>query len=263
VITERIRTLVVDDEPLARSSLRVLLSADAEIDLLGECATGRAALDVLQRTPADLVFLDVQMPGLDGFEVLRNLDASAAPAVVFVTAFDDYALQAFDVGAVHYLLKPFDDARFAAVLQRAKEHVRGRRLQSAARRLAELCAAPANEPAHLTRLTVKESGRIHLIPVEQIDWIEAEDYYVQIHAGGRSHLLRQSLRELEAQLDPRRFLRIHRSTLVNVDRIKALEPHDHGECWVLLDNGRRFKLSRTHRDRLEALDLCARRSPRG
>lgn len=253
--TERIRTLVVDDEPLARSSLRLLLSADEEIELVGECSTGRAAIETLQRARVELLFLDVQMPGMDGFEVLRTAGPHAPAAVVFVTAFDNYALQAFDVGAVHYLLKPFDDARFAAVLGRAKEHIRGLRVQSVARKLAELCttAPAAPVPAYLKRLTVKEGGKVLLVPVEQIDSIEAEDYYVQVHVGNRSHLLRQSLRELEAQLDPRRFLRIHRSTLVNVERIKELQPHEHGECWVLLHNGRHFKLSRTYRDRLDEL----------
>ncbi|WP_254614718.1 MULTISPECIES: LytTR family DNA-binding domain-containing protein [unclassified Myxococcus] len=256
---ERLRTLVVDDEPLARQSLRSLLAGDAGMEVVGECATGREAIKVLRQGPVDVLFLDIQMPGADGFEVLRAVGPGAAGAVVFVTAFDTYALQAFDVGAVHYLLKPFDDARFASVLARAKERVRGLRVQGMARQLGELYSAeepvpaarPVASPTYLERLAVKEAGRVLLVPVEQIDWVEAEDCYVQVHVGSRSHLLRQSLRELEAQLDPRRFLRIHRSTLVNLERVRELQPLFHGEYWVQLHDGRRLKLSRSFRDRLD------------
>ncbi|MCY1023872.1 LytR/AlgR family response regulator transcription factor [Pyxidicoccus sp. MSG2] len=266
LLSERIRTLVVDDEHLARKSLRLLLSADPDIEVVGECATGRKAIQALQQGPVDLLFLDIQMPGVDGFEVLQAAGPGAASAVVFVTAFDTHALRAFDVGAIHYLLKPFDDARFASVLARAKAHVSGLRVQGMARKLGELCAAvapapaapPALAPTYLERLAVKEAGRVLLVPVEQIDWAEAEDYYVQVHVGGRAHLLRQSLRELEAQLDPRRFLRIHRSTLVNLERVKELQPLFHGEFWVLLHDGRRLKLSRSYRDRLDQV-LSVRR----
>ncbi|MBF5042186.1 response regulator transcription factor [Aggregicoccus sp. 17bor-14] len=251
-----IRALVVDDERLARKSLQVLLSADAEVELVGECGRPQEAVRLLKQRPVDLLFLDVQMPGMDGFELLEAAGTQAA--VVFVTAFEQHALRAFEVRAVDYLLKPYDDERFATVLARAKAHVRGQRLQALAQQLAGMVASPAAPPApsaprHLERLVVRESGRVTLLPVEQVDWVEADDYYVQVHAGGKSHLLRQSLRELETQLDPQRFLRIHRSTLVNVARVKSLEPLFHGEYWVVLQDGHKLKLSRSFRDRLDAL----------
>src|SRR5215218_5957146 len=252
---ERIRTLVVDDERLARQSLHLLLSSDAEVELVGECGRPQEALRLLKQRAVDLLFLDVQMPGMDGFELLEAAGTDAA--VVFVTAFEQHALRAFEVRAVDYLLKPYDDERFAAVLARAKAHVRGQRLQALAQQLAGLVAAPAAAappPArHLERLVLRDAGRVTLLPVDQIDWVEADDYYVQVHAGGKSHLLRQSLRELEEGLDPQRFLRIHRSTLVNVARVKSLEPLFHGEYWVVLHDGNRLKLSRSYRDRLDAL----------
>ena len=252
---EPIRALVVDDERLARKSLSVLLSADAEVELVGECGRPQEAVRLLKQRSVDLLFLDVQMPGMDGFELLEAARSTAA--VVFVTAFEQHALRAFEVRAVDYLLKPYDDERFATVLARAKAHVRGQRLQALAQQLAGLVSGPATPapPAarYLERLVLRESGRVTLLPVEQIDWIQADDYYVQVHAGGRSHLLRQSLRELEAALDPQHFLRIHRSTLVNVARVKSLEPLFHSEYLVVLANGQRLKLSRSYRERLDAL----------
>jgi two-component system, LytTR family, response regulator len=257
-LTALIRTLVVDDEPVARKSLQVLLAKDPEVEVVGACATGREAIQALCREPVDLLLLDVEMPGVDGFEVLRAAGPGAAAAVVLVTAFDGYALQAFDAGAIHYLLKPFDDARFTQVLARAKQHVRGLRVQGLARSLGALCSsAPAPAPlsasssGYIERLALKEGGRVLPLAVEEIDWVEADDYYVLVHVGPRSHLLRLSLRELEAQLDPRRFLRIHRSTLVNLARVKELQPLFHGEYWVLLHNGHRLKLSRSYREGLE------------
>lgn len=261
---ERFRALVVDDEPIARKSLQVLLERDPEVELVGHCATGRAAIQMLQRTPVDVLLLDVQMPGAGGFEVLEVVGPEAALAVVFVTAFDDYAVQAFEVGAVHYLLKPYDDARFASVLARAKEHVRGVRVRRLARQLTEACttgAPPISSPtpnaplapSYRERLAVKDAGKVTLLPVEQIDWVEAEDDYVEVHVGPRSHLIRGTLRELEVELDPRRFVRIHRSLMVNLDRVKELQPLFHGEYSVLLSGGQRLKLSRSYRDRLDLL----------
>lgn len=254
-----LRTLLVDDEPVARKSLQLLLAKDPEVEVVGECATGREAIAALCREPVDLLLLDVEMPGVNGFEVLRAAGPGAAAAVVLVTAFDSYALQAFDAGAIHYLLKPFDTARFTRVLARAKQHVHGLRVQGLAHSLGQLYAgapvraAPPGAPAggYIERLAVKEGGRVLPLAVEQIDWVEADDYYVQVHVGPHSHLLRLSLRELEAQLDPRRFLRIHRSTLVNLARVKELQPLFHGEYWVLLHDGRRLKLSRSYREGLE------------
>lgn len=256
-----IRVLVVDDERAARRGMSALLSADPEVQVVAECANGPEAVTALRQHAVDLVFLDVQMPGMDGFQVLREARPERA-AIVFVTAHDTYALKAFEVHALDYLLKPFDDERFARVLARAKEHVRGGRIQALARQLSGLlgplpAAAPAPSPSpgprYLERLAIKKSGHVSFLPIEKVDWLEADDYYVQVHTGGQSHLVRYSLRELEAQLDPRQFLRIHRSTIVNVERVKELQPLFHGEFRVVLHDGTCLKLSRSFRERLDAL----------
>ncbi len=259
-----IRVLVVDDEPLARKGLLALLAGDPELTLVGECASGAQAVEALRRAPVDVLFLDVEMADMDGFQVLREVGPERAAAIVFVTAYDTYALKAFEARALDYLLKPFDDERFARVLARAKEHVRGGRIQSLARQLAGLLGTPraASPPSpppsppperYMERLVLKGVGRVAFLEVEEVDWLEAEDYYVQVHASGQTHLVRQSLRELETQLDPRRFVRIHRSTIVNVQRVKELRPLSHGEYQVILRGGTTLKLSRGYRERLDAL----------
>ncbi|HEX2573948.1 MAG TPA: LytTR family DNA-binding domain-containing protein [Polyangia bacterium] len=254
--------LIVDDEALARQGIRMLAERDPEVRVVGECASGTAAVTALKRQPVDLVFLDIQMPGLDGFAALAQAaEAQPAPAVIFVTAFADHAVRAFEVQAVDYLLKPFDDERFRRALERAKAHLRVRRL---ARQIAEAvgvtheAAPPAPpvaepEPAYLERLVIKRGGRLSSLPVEDIDWIEAQDYYAEVHAMGRTDLVRMSLRELQARLDPRQFVRIHRSTIVNVRRVKELEPLFHGEYEVRLYDGTQLKLSRTFKDQLDRL----------
>jgi two-component system LytT family response regulator len=259
-----LRTLIVDDEALARDTLRRLLGADGEVELVGDCAGGDDAVRRIRDSEPDIVFLDVQMPEVDGFEVLRRLGPLRVPALVFVTAYDAYALRAFEAEALDYLLKPFDDERFFRVLQRAKERVREQRAHRLAGRLvAELgaaTAAPAAGPAaapapgtYADRLAVRQDGRIGFVRTEDVDWIEAADYCVRLHAGGRVHLLRESMRELEARLDPGRFIRIHRSALVNLARIRELEPHFHGEYVVVMQDGARLRLSRGRRGRLHRL----------
>jgi two-component system, LytTR family, response regulator len=256
---QRLQTLLLDDDAVGRAELRRLLEADPEVEVVDAVALAREALHALQRAPVDLLLLEVALPDGEGFELLRAAGPGAAASVAFVTADERHALRAFDAGALHYLLKPVDPARLAVVLARAKTHVRGLRVQGLVRQLGALYGAdaaqvpPVQLPAHLERLAVKEGSRVLLLPVERVDWVEADDYYVQVHAEGRSHLLRQTLREVEAQLDPRRFLRIHRSTLVNVERVKELQPLFHGEYWVVLHDGSRLKLSRSYRDRLDAL----------
>jgi two-component system, LytTR family, response regulator len=252
-----ISVLIVDDEPLARRTVRLLAERDPAVRIVGECANGTDAVGALQRLPVDLVFLDIQMPGLDGFAALARAGDAQAPAVVVVTAFAEHAVRAFDVQAVDYLLKPFDDRRFQRALDRAKAHLRVRRL---ARQMAEAVGAaePAGAPAsasgsYLERVVLKNAGRLSSLPVDDIDWIEAQDYYAELHAAGREHLVRMSLRELEARLDPRRFVRIHRSTIVNVRRVGELEPLFHGEYLVRLRDGTRLKLSRSFKDRLDRL----------
>jgi two-component system LytT family response regulator len=256
----RIRTLIVDDEPAGRAAIRVLLAEDAELELVGEAADGRSALKRIEQDPPDLLFLDVQMPGMDGFLLLQNLELPELMVVVFVTAYDEYALRAFDVAAVDYLLKPFDDERFRLALARAKREVRQRRLGVVSDRLLLLLetlsrrgSAPAGSPGggYLRRLVIKSGGRVSVLGVRDIDWIEAEGDYVRIHAGKVTHLLRETMKRLEAQLDPARFVRIHRSTIVNVERIKELQPFFRGEYVVLLLDGTSLKLSRGYKEHLE------------
>lgn len=250
-----IRTLIVDDEPAARDGMRHLLTADPEIVLTGECANGREATAAIRDTAPDLVFLDVQMPELDGFGVLREVGVEAAPTVVFVTAFDQYALRAFDVHAIDYLLKPFTDDRFRQSLDRAKQQVRQGRLEDLSRKLAALLdhdeVASARE-RYLDRLVVKSGGKVTLLPVGEIEWIDAEGDYVRIHVGKTWHLLRETMKNLEDQLDSARFVRIHRSTIVNLEKVKELQPFFRGEYVVVLHNGTTLKLSRGYRDNLEA-----------
>jgi two-component system LytT family response regulator len=250
-----IRTLIVDDEPAARDGMRHLLTADPEIVLAGECANGREAAAAIRDTAPDLVFLDVQMPELDGFGVLRQVGVEKAPTVVFVTAFDQYALRAFDVHAIDYLLKPFTDDRFRQSLDRAKQQVRQGRLEDLSRKLAALLdhdePAPVRE-RYLDRLVVKSGGKVTLLPVGEIEWIDAEGDYVRIHVGKTWHLLRETMKNLEEQLDSARFVRIHRSTIVNLEKVKELQPFFRGEYVVVLHNGTTLKLSRGYRDNLEA-----------
>jgi two-component system, LytTR family, response regulator len=231
-----IRTLVVDDEPLARSSLTVLLRLDPEIEIVSECGSGMEALAEIRSKKPDLVFLDVQMPECDGFNVLELLGRDLPPAVVFVTAYDQYALRAFEAGALDYLLKPFDNARFDRALGRAKERiVHGKDL-----------------PRKMERLAIKSVGQIWFLKISEIDWIEAADYYACLHAGTRTHLLRRSMSELHEELDHAVFCRIHRSTIVNLDRVRGLELNEDGEYEVLLDNGTRLRLSRRYRKQLRS-----------
>jgi len=249
-----IRTLIVDDEPAARAGLRQLLATDPEIVVAGECASGREAVTAIQDAAPDLLFLDVQMPELDGFGVLREIGTEGVPAVVFVTAFDQYALRAFEVHALDYLLKPFSDARFRESLTRAKEQVRRGRLGQLSRRLAALLDT-YGEPAprgYLERLVVKSGGRVTLLQVGEIEWIDADGDYARIHVGKAWHLLRETMKRLEQQLDPARFVRIHRSTIVNLEKVKELQPFYRGEYVVVLHNGVTLKLSRGYRANLEA-----------
>lgn len=251
-----IRTVIADDEAPGRRTLRLLLGADPEIAVVAECASGPETLAAIRAHEPDLLFLDVQMPGADGFEVLEALRGERSPRVVFATAHGEHALRAFDVSAVDYLLKPFDDERFARALERAKDAVRERRALALARRLGALVGSPeppAGSERPLERIAVREGRGVRLVAVEDIDWIGAQDYYAELHAGPHSYLVREALRSLERRLDPRRFARIHRGAIVNVTRVRALEPATHGEWTVILRDGERLRLSRSHRESLGAL----------
>ena len=232
--------LIVDDEPLARETLRLLIGRDPAVRVVGECGSGAEALDAIGRGDVDLLFLDVQMPDLDGFATLARLQRPLT--TVLVTAFAEHAVRAFDLDVADYVLKPFDDHRLARALDRAKRRARER-------------IGDRGEPteAPLERLVIRTGTRIASLPVDDIDWIEAQDYYAEIHAGGRTYLVRQAMHRLAAQLDPSRFVRIHRKTIVNVSRVKELEPMFHGEHVVFLRDGTRLKLSRTFKDQLDRL----------
>jgi two-component system LytT family response regulator len=257
---EKIRTIIVDDEPLARDSMRVLLERDSEIELVAECANGHEALQAIQEHVPDLLFLDVQMPEMDGFEMLARVKTDYLPVVIFVTAYDQHALRAFEVHALDYLLKSYSDDRFEAALRRAKEQIRQKKVNEISQRLVALLDSQKQEKAqtplepgtYLTRLVVKSGGRVFFLKTAEIDWIEAADYYVYLHVGGKSHLLRETMNALGKQLDPRKFQRVHRSTFVNLDRIRELQPHAHGDYTIILHDGTPLKLSRGYRPKLEA-----------
>jgi two-component system, LytTR family, response regulator len=263
-MSETFRAIIVDDEPLARATLRCLLDKDPEIAGIGECADGAQAVERIRAEDPDLVFLDVNMPGFGGFEVLDALGPERRAAVVFVTAYDEHALRAFDASARDYLLKPFEDERFARALGRAKEAVRRARMAEVVQKLGTLLGRdlrdepvkgpPAREP--LERVVVRAAGSVIVIDVADIDYIEAEDYYVLLHAGTRHVLYRESMRDLEAML-PRSFVRIHRSTIVNAERIVELRTHSSGDHRVVLRGGTELAVSRTRRHQVNAI-LVAR-----
>jgi two-component system LytT family response regulator len=249
----KIRALVVDDEPLARRRIRKLLAHDHEIETVGECADGYEAIAAINSRAPDLVFLDVQMPELDGFDVLSRLSVAQLPLVVFVTAYDQYALRAFEVSAVDYLLKPFDRARFDTALRRAKARLASERGSELTERTLALLEELRARASHLERLMIKSGGRAFFLKTEEIDWIEAEGKYVRLHAGRESYLLREAIGSLEAQLDPKKFLRIHRSSIVNIDRVRELQPWFHQDYRVILRDGTELILSRSCRKKLAEL----------
>jgi two-component system LytT family response regulator len=247
-----IKAIIVDDEPPARRNLRALLKRDSEIELVKECGNGKDAVDSIRALQPDLVFLDVQMPELNGFEVLEQLAGHPLPVIIFVTAYDQYALKAFEVSALDYLLKPFSDERFRKALEQAKRQIAQQDASELGRKLLRLMGeVKADAPRYLTRLMVKTTGRVIFVRAEEIDWIEAYDNYVRLHVGGKAHLLRQTMNELEAALNPAQFARIHRSTIVNLDCVKELHPHFNGESLVVLADGTELKLTRSRREALE------------
>lgn len=257
-MTDKIRTLIVDDEPLAREGLRMLVEPDAGFQIIGEAGNGEEAIEQIRREKPDLVFLDIQMPGLSGFDVLKALSDETLPMIVFVTAYDSYAIRAFEVHAVDYVLKPVDPARFQTTLERIKSDLQLRRGSAVSAKMIALLEALRREEVkidtggYLTRFVIKEGDRIYFVNADDVDWIEAADYYVQLHTGKKTHLIRETLNRLETQLDPARFLRIHRSTIVNSTRIKELKRHFQSEFIVILQDGTNLKMSRSYRDNLSA-----------
>jgi two-component system LytT family response regulator len=247
----KVRVLVADDEPLARERLRVLLSREDWLEVVAECPNGTEAIASIDKLQPDLVFLDVQMPGADGFEVIETIGASRMPIVVFVTAFDSYALRAFDVHALDYLLKPFDRDRFEQALGRARQQLERRTNGDLERRLLELVQDLKPATQRLERFVIKSGGRVFFVRAEEIDWIEAAGNYVKLHVGTDAHLFRETMNALESQLDTNIFFRIHRSHIVNIERIKELQPWFNGEYVVFLNDGTRLTLSRGYREKLQ------------
>lgn len=248
-----IRTMIIDDEPLARERVKRFLRDEDEIEIIGECGNGVDAVGAIKEKKPDLVFLDIQMPEKNGFEVIRSLNGKYMPTVVFVTAYDQYALQAFDVHALDYLLKPFTRERLHRAVVRAREQIDGKRYGKIDERLTSLIADLKTEKKYLERLVVKTTGRVFFLKADEIDWIEAAGNYVKLHVGRETHMIRETMNGIEAKLDPDRFLRIHRSTVVHIDRIKELHPMFSGDYAVILRDGTELALSRNYRERFVEL----------
>jgi len=249
---KKIRTLIVDDEPLARERLVSLLSAEADMEVVGQARDGEEAVASIVDLAPDLVFLDVQMPQMNGFEVIEAVGGERMPLVVFVTAYDQHALRAFQVRALDYLLKPFDRERFTEALQRARHHMGRDQSGDLDRRLLALVKDLRKDQPRAERLVVKSGGRLFFLRPDEIDWVEAAGNYVRLHVGNTSHLLRETMNALEGRLDPETFVRIHRSRIVNMERIQELQPWLNGEYVVVLRSGTRLTLSRGHREKLQA-----------
>ena len=249
----RIRALIVDDEPLARERIRTLLKREPDVELAGEAADGAAAVAAIEKLEPDLVFLDVQMPEADGFAVVEAVGALRMPPVIFVTAYDKYALRAFDVQALDYLLKPFDRERFQAAMRRARGELERASSGEFNRRLLALLREVRAQRKYAERLVVRSAGRIFFLRCDELDWIEAAGNYLRLYAGKEEHLLRETMGALEARLDPEKFIRVHRSAIVNLDRIREMQPGLQGEYVILLRSGARVTLSRGYRDRLRHL----------
>lgn len=246
-----LRVVVVDDEPLVRLGLRRTLGTLPGVELVADCRHGLEALKVIRTERPDLLLLDVQMPGLSGFDVVAALEEADRPAVIFVTAFDEYAVRAFEVQAVDYLLKPFDDERVARAIARARLRLQADRVAAGSADLAALVGVANAQAPHLERLLVRERGLTEVLPVNDVDWFEAADNYVRIHLAGRREVMRETLSGLEARLDPTRFIRVHRSAMVNLSRVRGLRVLQSGDAELTLSSGGEIPVSRSYRKALE------------
>jgi two-component system LytT family response regulator len=252
----KLRILIVDDEPLARERIRSLLADEPDVEVLAECKNGHEALEAIKKQSPDLVFLDVQMPGMGGFEVLSALPQERMPTVIFVTGFDQHALKAFEVHALDYLLKPFKQARFKATLQRAREALMNQQAGQASKGLLALLNDTKPVREHLSRIPVRTGERVVFVKTAQIEYIEAAGNYVVLHTGKENHVVRETLTALEEKLDPKQFIRISRSTLVNLEQIKELQPLFKGEHAVVLHNGKQLTMTRGIREVQELLKFA-------
>jgi two-component system LytT family response regulator len=260
-----IRTIIVDDEPLARDGIKLRLKNDESIRVIGEYGNGLDAVKNINSLLPDLVFLDIQMPGIDGFEVIKNLNTNPLPFIIFITAYDKYALKAFEVHAVDYLLKPINDARFSESLKRVKEQILNNNIISFEQKIKSLISvypqpgstiikAAGNSTEEITdKIAVKSKNGFYLLNIEEIEWIEAAGDYVYLHSAGKKHLHRATMQAMEIVLSSPKFQRIHRSVIVNLDKIKEIQPTDHGDFFIFLCNGAKLKLSRNYKDKLLSL----------
>ncbi len=255
----KIRTIIVDDEPLGRERLRKLLANESDVEIVAECGDGREAIATIQREAPQLVFLDVQMPEIDGFGVVAGLMMKPPPIFVFVTAYDKFALRAFDAHALDYLLKPFDKARFQQALEKVRVHRKAQEMDQLSARLTTLIEEVKEgrwekpEVKTMDRIAVKTGSKVLLLKIDDIDWVEAADNYVNIHVGTETHMQRETMSSIEDKLPPTRFVRINRSTIVNIERVKELQPLFHGDQVVILRGGTKLTLSRNYRDKLNQL----------
>jgi two-component system, LytTR family, response regulator len=245
-----IRALIADDEPLARKFIRRMLKDQHDVEIVGECTNGKETVAMIRKQNPDLVFLDVQMPEMDGFAVLESIEVERLPEIIFATAYEQYAIRAFELHALDYLLKPFDQQRFKDAINHAKERFRSERQNEGRMQISALLESIKNKPQYLNRLMIKAGGRITFLNTDEINWIEADDKYVHLHTGKISPMVRQTLSAMETQLDPRKFRRIHRSAIVNVERIKELQPLFSGEYSIHLEDGTNLTLSRNYKDKL-------------
>src|SRR6266487_6150569 len=245
-----IRALIADDEALARKFIRRMLKDDHDVEIVGECSNGKEAVAMIRKQHPDLVFLDVQMPEMDGFGVLESIGVERLPEIIFATAYEQYAIRAFELHALDYLLKPFDQARFKDAIKHAKERFRSQRQKDGRLQMSALLESIKNKPQYLDRLVIKAGGRITFLRTNEINWIEADDKYVHLHASKARPMVRQTLSAMEAQLDPARFRRVHRSAIVNVERIAELQPLFSGEYSILLQDGTKLTLRRNYKDKL-------------
>lgn len=246
----KITALIVDDEALARKFIRRMLKEDSEVEIVGECNDGKSAVAMIQKHKPAIVFLDVQMPAMDGFAVLEAIGPEQLPEIIFTTAYEKYAIRAFELHALDYLLKPFDQARFRDAMRHARERLSQRQQEDGRLQISALLENVKAQSKYLERLIIKSDGRISFLQVRDINWIEADDKYVHLHTAKGARMIRQTLSAMETQLDPKKFQRIHRSAIVNIERIKELEPTFNGEHVVHLEDGAKLTLSRSYREKL-------------
>lgn len=247
---QKLRIIIIDDEPIARERIKNFLQQETDIEIIGEGENGLEAVQLIEEKKPDLVLLDIQMPEMDGFGVIQSIGADLMPAVIFITAYDNFALKAFEVHALDYILKPFNNERFLEALNRARNKINNSQLNQLSTQFNSVLKTLQDGKKFLSRLAIKTGGRIYFIKTENVDWIESAGNYVLLYTKNEKHIYRETMKCLEMKLDPEKFVRIHRTQIVNIDNIKELQPQSHGEYTIILQSGKRLTLSRNYRDRL-------------